>query len=196
MFSPSAFPIIIIYWQHHHLHQDIDLSILLHRGYKSEQEKQMCGLCTLETYTSMLQISRVQTRKDSSRNYMLSTHYPRSIWLVRSMGCQIHQRHWKFKLIRSQEITTRRIFKKGLKMGGGKADVRAIRLLAREEWPIWGRRGLDASCRPGWATEISEQHPGTGTFSKIRKLVQIWSFEALALRGPFLHPSIQGPVEV
>lgn len=40
------------------------------------------------------------------------------------------------------------------------------------------------------STEISEQHPWSGTFRKMRTLAQILNFEALAMKGQFLGPSV------
>ena len=49
----------------------------------------MCGLCTLESYTSMFHINSAQTRKESSRNYILVTFSPRNVWAVRSMVSEL-----------------------------------------------------------------------------------------------------------
>lgn len=105
MFSSFAFRIIIIYWQHHHFHQDIDLLGILCLGCNSEHDKQMCGLCTLETCTSILHINSAQTRKDSSRNYILSILYPKCI---RSIKCTGNSNQYRNSLSRKPSERTSR----------------------------------------------------------------------------------------
>ena len=63
----------------------------------------------------MFHINSAQTRKESSRNYILVTFSPRNVWVVRSMGCQNYQRHQEPKSVYSQEVTTQKTFRKGLK---------------------------------------------------------------------------------
>ena len=92
----------------------------------------MCGLCTLESCTSMFHINSAQTRKESSRNYILVTFSPRNVWVVRSMECQNYQSHQEPKSVYSQEVTTQNTFRKGLKGFPGGLVIKNPPASARE----------------------------------------------------------------